>query len=849
VVTLSSDPSLAGASQRRLAWARVREQGFHFLLISPVLFLMVMFFVFPLLTLLARSFQDGPKGIPIVREPVQLLPGDHQAFRLAHVPLADRNGDGRVDVADLEAEAVRSVPISALEPGTGQITLAGVPPEGETILVSYNDFKDEIGIRRQADSRIFKVANPPVREPSGVSVKLERPVAIASVDPKAGIIVLISPPAANEQIVVTYNYRDPFSLAQYAKALRDHFYWDWRFWRPSLFRTTFEIALFTSLGCTLIGYPVAYFLANISTRWRTLLVPLVVIPFWTSTLVRSFAWQLILGKTGPINTALMHIGIVHAPLALVFNRLGVFVGMIHVLLPYVILPALTTMLGMPQYPLRAAASLGASPTRVFFRVYLPLSLPGVAVGSLLVFIVSLGFFVTPALLGSGPDRMMVNMIDTQINMNGNWEFGSALSFLLLTPTILLYLVYVRVVRLGSLYDSGERNRLLFGMSAAGDGIDRIGSPFLKWIVWKKAIVSPLVFLGRIGGKLCKIAQEQAEAVPFGVQFVLAVGASTAIALALALWVYRIPLLLVGMLLGGLPPLLLFAFAMSRLLRIAFSRLVHSAFALLVLGYLISANLIVIPVSFTNHPVFLDFPGRGFTLRNFASFFGVAGASHFGATGWMPATFTSLQVAIMVVLVSVPLGSLAAYGIVRGNFSGRNLLLYLIILPLMIPHLITGIALFMFFSRYMRFMLGSVATLGPIQIPLGFVIGHSLLAIPFVILVSIANLKSVDPILERAAMSLGASPLMTLRRVVLPLIAPGMVVSGLLAFLTSFDELLIALFLSTPRVTTLPKRMWDGLQNEIDPTITAISTMLIFLTIIIVSAAALSQRYLARDRSG
>jgi putative spermidine/putrescine transport system permease protein len=275
----------------------------------------------------------------------------------------------------------------------------------------------------------------------------------------------------------------------------------------------------------------------------------------------------------------------------------------------------------------------------------------------------------------------------------------------------------------------------------------------------------------------------------------------------------------------------------------------AVFVGLVLLYLVLPNVVVIPISFTHHPVFLSFPGTGFTLENFASYFGVAGAGHFKVSGWLWPTLVSFEVALMVVIVCVPLGSLAAYGLVRGTFPGRDLINYLLISPLIVPAIITAVALFMFLSRNARFMLGSVIGLGPLQVPLGFVVAHSLLAMPFVIVILSATLRGIDPGLERAARSLGASRLTTLRRVVLPLMTPGIAASALFAFLTSFDEIVIAIFLSTPDVSTLPKRMWDAIRFEVDPTIAAISTLLVLLTVVVLLAAATVQQLVGRRQLG
>lgn len=226
-------------------------------------------------------------------------------------------------------------------------------------------------------------------------------------------------------------------------------------WRR-IFWNTFEISLVTTLGCLVLGYPVAYLLANVSDRARRWLFPLVIIPFWTSVLVRAYAWIAMLGRRGVVNETLQGLGLVSDPLAMLYNRPGVYIGMIHYLLPFMIFAIYAVMRGIPPDLPRAAESLGAGSFQVFRRVYWPLSLPGVGAGCLLVFILALGFFITPALLG-GPREMLISMIiQQQISQAFNWGFAAALSAILLVATLALYLVYNRFMSFEELY--GARTR-------------------------------------------------------------------------------------------------------------------------------------------------------------------------------------------------------------------------------------------------------------------------------------------------------------------------------------------------------------------------------------------------------
>lgn len=186
--------------------------------------------------------------------------------------------------------------------------------------------------------------------------------------------------------------------------------------------------------CALIGYPVAYTIANSRPRLRRLLIFVVLIPFWSSILVRSFAWIVILQRTGIVNRALMGIGLIEQPLRLVYDRTGVLIGMTQVLLPFMIFPLLSVMLRIDRRLTSAAATLGAAPWRGFLRVYLPLSAPGFATGVTLVFIISLGYYITPVLLGGPGDIMLAQLIQQQVGDFGNWGLAGALSVMLLATT-------------------------------------------------------------------------------------------------------------------------------------------------------------------------------------------------------------------------------------------------------------------------------------------------------------------------------------------------------------------------------------------------------------------------------
>ena len=208
-----------------------------------------------------------------------------------------------------------------------------------------------------------------------------------------------------------------------------------------IFARTFWMGLVITAICLVLAYPLAYLLANLPSRQSNLLMIMVLLPFWTSILVRVAAWIVLLQSSGLINSALMAMGIIDKPLELVFNRVGVYISMVHIMLPFMILPIYSVMKGISPTYMRAAISLGCHPFASFWRVYFPQTYAGVGAGCLLVFILSIGYYITPALLGSPNDQMVSYFVAFYTNTSINWGMATALGGLLLMATIVLYLIY------------------------------------------------------------------------------------------------------------------------------------------------------------------------------------------------------------------------------------------------------------------------------------------------------------------------------------------------------------------------------------------------------------------------
>lgn len=215
--------------------------------------------------------------------------------------------------------------------------------------------------------------------------------------------------------------------------------------------TTARICVLTTLLTLIGGYIVAYTLVHVNERQRQWMLFCVLLPFWLSVLVRAFAWIMLLRREGTVNTTLLALGLIDSPLTLVRNELGVVIGMVHYMLPYAILPLYANMLGIDRRLIAAARGLGASPWFAFRRVFLPLSLPGVVGAAILVFVFSLGFYITPALLGGGKTVMIAEYIGVNILHNTRWGLATMLASTLLITVFLLLGLMSRVVDMRKMY--------------------------------------------------------------------------------------------------------------------------------------------------------------------------------------------------------------------------------------------------------------------------------------------------------------------------------------------------------------------------------------------------------------
>jgi ABC-type spermidine/putrescine transport system permease subunit I len=217
------------------------------------------------------------------------------------------------------------------------------------------------------------------------------------------------------------------------------------------FIVTFQISAAVTAICVLLGYPLSYWLSRQRPRVANLLLICVLLPFWTAVLVRTYAWLVLLQRRGLVNSTLISLGVIDQPLQLAFNLPASIIGMVHIMLPFLVLPLYAAMKSIDGDLVRAAIGLGSSPAGAFWRVFVPMSLPGLFAGVVLVFVLSLGFYVTPALLGGGRVQMIAQRIESTITLYSNWGAASALGVVLLFVTLALIWLLHRVFGLDRLF--------------------------------------------------------------------------------------------------------------------------------------------------------------------------------------------------------------------------------------------------------------------------------------------------------------------------------------------------------------------------------------------------------------
>ncbi|CAI8780695.1 putative spermidine/putrescine transport system permease protein [Pseudomonas sp. IT-P12] len=222
-----------------------------------------------------------------------------------------------------------------------------------------------------------------------------------------------------------------FSLANYIRIFQETIYWD-------TFALTFKISFMVTVLSILMGFPIAYAASRLQGFWANLILICVILPFWTSVLVRAYAWLVLLQRRGLVNQTLMDLGIIDQPLTLMHNTTGTVIGTLHVMLPFMVLPLYSVMKKIPQDLMQASESLGAKPFYTFRRVFLPMAAPGIMAGSILVFVICLGFFITPELLGGGRTILVSMLVQRNVELYHAWGAASAVGLVLLFVVFLIF---------------------------------------------------------------------------------------------------------------------------------------------------------------------------------------------------------------------------------------------------------------------------------------------------------------------------------------------------------------------------------------------------------------------------
>ncbi|WP_375159243.1 ABC transporter permease subunit [Bradyrhizobium sp. RDT46] len=483
-------------------------------------------------------------------------------------------------------------------------------------------------------------------------------------------------------------------------------YWD------SLVRTM-QISVTVACLCLLFGYPTALLIHRSRGVAQALIATAIVLPYFIAILIRTYAWMVLLGRNGPVNKMLVSIGILSEPVQLLFNRGTVLLGMTAVLLPLMVLTIYSSVARLDQSLTRAALASGAGPIAAFWRVMLPLTLPGMGAGFLLVFVAAIGFFITPTLLGGPGDQMFAMHITQQADSVTSEGFLQALGVVLLTITLAVVALAGRFLGFEFIWGGRkltEATPRTIDRHAVDAGRRTLGASAADAIGW------PLL---RLFGRL---------PASFGT------------------WTVR--------LMGGL-----------------------------VIAILILPIIVVMIISFSSAS-YLTFPPPGFSFRWYEQFF--------SDSNWMRAFWTSLVVAAMSAGIAIVLGASAALGIVRSSIRGKSAIMLLLVSPIIVPPVVLGLSLYSLFLRFD--MVGSV---------FGLAAAHAIGGLPLVVVILSASLQGVDTRLEQAAAVHGASSLTVFRLVTLPAIMPGLAAATFFAFLHSFDELVLTLFLSSAELKTLP----------------------------------------------
>ncbi|MFB9948704.1 ABC transporter permease subunit [Rhizobium puerariae] len=514
-----------------------------------------------------------------------------------------------------------------------------------------------------------------------------------------------------------------------------------------IFLNTFQVAALSALLCVLVSYPVAYLLASISKTWRAPLLLLVMVPLWTSFLVKTIAWIVLLGNSGMLNSLLAGLGF--GRIKMIYNATGVLISTVHTLVPITILIMLSVMQNIDRNLMRASATLGARGAHSFWRVYFPLSMPGVVASALIAFVNAMGFFVASQLLGGPRDIMIAQFIVQQIDEGFKWQFAAALGVTLLIITLVVFYLFDKVLGFASL--AGDPQRKAQHRNSA---LRRTGAAVLAIVSWLSA------WLGAGFDSLRRL-----------------------------LWGKRFGRV------NGRPRVELWLTAS------------------LILFFIAAPALVLFPVAFSDS-AYLAWPPKGFTLRWFEQYF--------TSPEWREATVRSIVVGLITATLAMLLGIPAAFMLARRNVPGKRAIIGFLLLPMVVPTIIVAVGLYYLFAQM------QIA-----KTTLAVVLGHTVFAVPYVVITVMTVLRNYDIRLDQAAWTLGANKLATFRHVSFPIVRVGMISAFLFAFLQSFDELTVSLFVADSANTMLPRQLWGASIWNIEPLLAAVAMIMLAIVLIVV----------------
>ncbi|AGS24525.1 spermidine/putrescine ABC transporter permease protein (plasmid) [Rhizobium etli bv. mimosae str. Mim1] len=517
---------------------------------------------------------------------------------------------------------------------------------------------------------------------------------------------------------------------------------------------TLSIAAQVTIICAALAY--IYVGALLSSRpfWRKILLLVVIVPFFTSTVVRTYGWIILLGPAGPVNAALRSLFGADAGIDFIYNRSGVLIGMVHVLLPVFVLPLYAVASQIPGNLNRAARAMGANKVVAWMAIDGRLSAPGAAAGAALVFIQALGFFVTPAILGGVGDTMIAQFIDRDMRNTVDLGGAAALSLTLVAAVAVCVIAF----------------RIFYPLEAlfVRTSSDVKTSPHAS----RRSSSTPPAILHNIERSWIDLTSVMAFL-----------------------------------------PWTLFA----------------RASAFVIGAYFLMPLLVVIPVSLTGDE-FLQFPPESYDGHWFTSVLTDA--------DWRLAIGNSLLLGALSVAISLAVAGPLAFILVRAKMpqSVRGLMIGIVLLPGIVPTIVLSVGVYVWFLN-----VKAVSSLTALALV------HAALGLPFAVLVLTSALRDLDPRLEQAARNLGAGVVQTLVLITLPLLLGPLVAGGLLSFLTSWDELLIARAVTNFDTVTMPVKLWTGANEEISPALAVVSVVSMTVTLIATGVlSTLTRRDKQRD---